>query len=178
MTLWFPHTFEEHISRLTEVLTRLCQAGLKLKPRKYFLFRSEIICLGHFVSKGIATDPSKTAAMDKYRPPKNVQELKQFIRFASYYKRFIPKFAEIASPLHRLTQVSPVFMDRWLSESLWEAKTKILKNPSVGIPKIWCPIPTQHRCIRLSYWCSAITNQDGAEWVIAYASRQLTKTER
>ena len=64
--------------------------------------------LGHIVLKeGIATDLSKIAAMDKYPPPpKNVQELKQFIGIAYYYRCFIPTFAEIASPLHCLTQKS------------------------------------------------------------------------
>ena len=66
----FSRTFEDHISRLTDVLTRLRQANLKLKPTKCFLFRQEITYLGHVVSKeGIATDPSKIAAMDEYPPP-------------------------------------------------------------------------------------------------------------
>ena len=66
----FSRTFEDHISRLTDVLTRLRQANLKLKPTKCFLFRQEITYLGHIVSKeGIATDPSKTAVMDEYPPP-------------------------------------------------------------------------------------------------------------
>ena len=98
----FSRTFEERISCQTEVLTRLRQAGLKLKSTQCFLFRQEIIYLGHIISKeGIATDPSKTAAMDKIN--KNIQELKQFIGFASYYRCFIPTFAEIAAPLHCLT---------------------------------------------------------------------------
>lgn len=176
----FSRTFEEHISRLTEVLTRLRQAGLKLKPGKCFLFRREIVYLGHVVSKeGIATDPSKTAAMDKYPPPKNVQELKQFIGFASYYRRFIPKFAEIASPLHRLTQKSVEF--GWTIEcqkAFEELKQRFTKAPVLAFPRF--DVPFRLYTDASDYGIGAVLSQkqDGAERVIAYASRQLTKTER
>ena len=137
----FSRTFEEHLSRLTEVLTRLRQAGLKLKPAKCFLFRKEIIYLGHVVSKeGIATDPSKTAAMDQYPTPKNIHELKQFIGFASYYRRFIPKFAEIAAPLHRLTQKSVQYV--WTEDcqrAFENLKQKFTKAPVLAFPQFDIP---------------------------------------
>ena len=105
----FSHTFGDHLAHLTEVFSRLKQASLKPKPSKCFLLRDEIAYLGHRVSKnGIATDPNKTEAIEKYPPPTNAQEVKQFIGFTSY-RRFIPRFAEIASPLHRLTQKSSPF---------------------------------------------------------------------
>ena len=83
----FSHIFEEHISRLTEVLTRLHQAGLKLKPGKCFLFGREIIYLGHVVLKeGIATDPSKTAAMDIHPPPQKCPKAKTIYWICIYYQ--------------------------------------------------------------------------------------------
>ena len=56
------------------------------------------------------TDPSKTTAIKTYSVPRKLHELHEFIGFASYYQRFLPKFAEIASPLHCLTKKSKQFI--------------------------------------------------------------------
>ncbi len=164
----FSRTFEEHISHLTDVLTRLRQAGLKLKPTKCFLFRQGITYLAHVVSnEGIATDSSKTAAMDKYPPPKNVQELKQFIGFASYYRRFVPKFAERASPLHRLTQNSVHFV--WTDDSqkpFEELKQRFTKAPVLAFPRF--DVPFRLYADASDYGIGAVLSQmQGAERVIA-----------
>ena len=37
--------------------------------------------------------------------PQNVQEVRQFLGFCSYYRRFIQNFADIARPLHRMTEI-------------------------------------------------------------------------
>ena len=103
--LIFSRTFEEHLVRLCEVLCRLKDAGLKIKPSKCFLFREEIGYLGHIVSaQGISTHPKKTEAIQDYPVPQNIQEVRRFVGFASCNGRFIPNFAELAAPLHQLTK--------------------------------------------------------------------------
>jgi hypothetical protein len=52
--------FQTHLQRLGEVLGRLQQAGLKLKPSKCELLRKRVQYLGHIVNEdGIATDQRK-----------------------------------------------------------------------------------------------------------------------
>ena len=41
-------------------------------------------------------------AKASWRRPKNVTELRSFLGFASYYRRFVEGFAKLAGPLHRL----------------------------------------------------------------------------
>jgi hypothetical protein len=36
--------------------------------------------------------------------PKSIQEVRIFIRFANYYRRFIEGFSRIAAPLNKLTE--------------------------------------------------------------------------
>jgi hypothetical protein len=53
-------TFEEHICNLRKVFGQLRSAGLRLKPKKCFLFRNEVLYLGHVVSaSGVWPDPAK-----------------------------------------------------------------------------------------------------------------------
>ena len=96
--------FEEHLEQLREVSHWFCQAGLKLKPSKCFLLRPRAPYLGHVISaKGVSTDPAKIKAVQQWSVPLKVTNVRSFLALASYYCRFIQTFAEIATPLHHLT---------------------------------------------------------------------------
>ena len=57
-------TFEDHIERLGEVLSRLRKAGLKLKPSKCHLMQSEVLFLARVVGQeGVRTNPKLVKAM-------------------------------------------------------------------------------------------------------------------
>ncbi len=60
--LVFSKTLEEHEARLTKVLDRLKEYGLKLSSEKCKFFQSSVRYLGHVVSeRGVETDPEKVA---------------------------------------------------------------------------------------------------------------------
>ncbi|KAJ8369382.1 hypothetical protein SKAU_G00094100 [Synaphobranchus kaupii] len=93
------------LERLGQVFNRLQQANLKLKPAKCYLFCRQVAYLGHIVSEdGVATDPSKVRKVQEWPSPTSIQEVRQFIGLASYYRRFVRDFASIAEPLHALTK--------------------------------------------------------------------------
>ena len=88
---------------MEQVFARIREAGLKVKPDKCFFLSEQVRYLGHIVSKnGIEADTEKTTKVK----PRNVKEVQQFLGFANYYRRFIKNFAEIAKPLHKLTERS------------------------------------------------------------------------
>jgi len=101
---------EEHLVRLRKLFDRLRIANLKLKPSKCHLLRAEIKFLGHEVSaEGVSTDPGKIEAVRDWPIPEDVHEVRSFLGLISYYRRFVPTFAEIASPLHALTMKNKKF---------------------------------------------------------------------
>lgn len=104
------NTIEDMIQNLTLVFDRLLAAGLKLKARKCTLFAKEVEYLGHIVSeRGIATSPKKIKEVKKWPVAFNLTELRSFVGFCSYYRRFVPNFAMIAKPLHDLTKKNITF---------------------------------------------------------------------
>ena len=101
----FSRTPEEHIHRLRAVFEKLKAAGLKLKPSNCDFFKKEIKYMGHVVSEqGVSTDPDKIKAVTEWPQPTTVTEVRSFLGFVSYYRRFIPNFSKVAKPLNQLLQ--------------------------------------------------------------------------
>ncbi len=101
----FSQTPEEHLERLEAVFKKLSAAGLKLKPSKCNFFKKELTYLGHLISEqGVATDPKKVEAVANWPVPSTVSEVRSFLGFVGYYRRFIKGFSSIAKPLNDLTK--------------------------------------------------------------------------
>ena len=100
----FGRTFDDHLRNLESVLRRLRGVNLKA-PSKCTFFQKQVLYLVHIISHDrVANVPSKTQKIAVWPTPKNIQELQKFLGLASYYRRFICNFAEIAKPLHHLTE--------------------------------------------------------------------------
>ena len=103
----FSKSADEHLHHLQDVFERLRQAKIKIKPKKCQLFQQSVKYLGYVVSaQGIHTDPEKIAVVQNWPQPNNVKQLRQFLGFASYYRKFIHQFAQIATPLYQLIEKS------------------------------------------------------------------------
>ena len=97
----FSTSFEEHLERLELVFARLQQHGLKIKPAKCSFFQTEVRYLGHLIvaGEGIKPDPEKTAVVQDWPQPTNVTELRSFLGFTGFFRKFIQQYSIIASPL-------------------------------------------------------------------------------
>ena len=176
-------TFEEHLQHLEQVFNRLRTANLRLKPKKCRFLCKEVKYLGHVISvHGVLPDPEKTNQVKSFPTPTDVTSVRRFLGLASYYRRFVPKFAKIAAPLHALLKKENVF--EWTTECttafnlLKDALTSslILVYPKFG-PDSEFILETDASYVGLGAVLSQ-QQEDGKAHPIAYASRSLNVHEK
>lgn len=91
------------IQRLRMVLEALRSAGLTLKLSKCHFGKRSVEYLGFVVSEtGIEPGPVKVDAISKFPESRNVHEVRRFLGMASFFRKFVPKFAAIVAPLTEL----------------------------------------------------------------------------
>ena len=100
----------EHLEHLEIIFRRLKEAGLKMKLSKCDFFKCKIHYLGHLISAdGIRPLPNKLDSIKHMPAPKDVKEIKQFLGLTGYYRKFVPRFADISRPLTTLTKKDQKF---------------------------------------------------------------------
>ena len=101
----YSRTEKEHLEHLEEIFGRLRAARLKLKLEKCSFFKRHIQFLGHLISAdGIQPLPEKLESIAKVPAPRNPKEVKQFLGLVGYYRKFVPRFADISRVLTHLTK--------------------------------------------------------------------------
>ena len=127
---------ETHLEHLRILFMRLQKADLKLKEIKCNFLKKHIQYLGHIVSgKGITPMPEKLACIKDMPTPKTPKEIKQFLGLFGYYRKFIPRFSDLARPLNALTRKEVLF--DWTSicqESFELLKASLMSEPILTYP--------------------------------------------
>ena len=117
--------------------------------------------------------------MAAWPTPTSIKAVQQFVGFANYYRRFIKDFAQIAKPLHRLTEHGSTFS--WpddFKESFEEIQKRLSSAPILIFPDFRKPfiLDTDASDIGIGAVLSQ-TDAEGKERVVAYGSCLLSKPE-
>ncbi|GBG58742.1 hypothetical protein CBR_g142 [Chara braunii] len=101
--LVYSETYHGHAQHIEWTLGALRDTGFKIALEKSEFFLSEISFLGYVVTRGgLRSDSRKVAAVREAPVPTSLTQVRAFLGLASYYRRFIKGFAEIARPLTNL----------------------------------------------------------------------------
>ena len=184
----FSESFDQHLERLDSVFGRLHEHNLKLKDSKCEFFIPEVTYLGHVVSEyGIKTDPDKIKALKSWPTPKSIKDVRKFLGFAGYYRRFCKGFSAIVRPLNDLLIGQPTKKPtkkipfKWVEPQQNAFKTIIdcLSNPPIlGYADYRLPCKLHTDASGHGLGAVLYQHQDGLDRVIAYASRSLKPAER
>ena len=164
---------KEHLEHLEEIFTRLKTAGLKLKLEKCCFFKKHIQYLGHLISAdGIQPLPEKLESIAKMPAPKNPKEVKQFLGLVGYYRKFVPRFADISRVLTHLTKKDVEF--KWTPEC--QKCFQILKEFLQQAPILRYPDPQASYTLytdasKYAYAGVLTQHNNGTDHPITYVSR-------
>ena len=175
----FSSTTEKHLERLRLVFERFRAHNLKINPDKCDFFRMKVQFLTHIVSKdGLEVDPSKIEAVQKIPVPKSQTEVRSSLGLASYYRRFEPKFAEIARPLHKASETSTNFEWKPAAQDAFESlKLKLTSTPILAFPCLKEPFILYTDASQFAMGVVLAQVQDGKERAVCYASKSLSKSQ-
>ena len=103
--LVFSRKLEEHWQHLWWALEQLRKAKLCGRLHKCEFLKDQVDYLGFEVSLcGIQASPDKVQAIIEWPKPKSVHDVRNFLGLASYYRRFVRGFSEMARLLTTLTR--------------------------------------------------------------------------
>nr|GFC44980.1 putative reverse transcriptase domain-containing protein [Tanacetum cinerariifolium] len=101
---------EEHEEHLKLILELLKKEELYAKFSKSEFWIPQVQFLKHVInSKGIHVDPAKIDSIKDWASPKSPKEIRQFLRLADYYRRFIEGFSKIEKSMTKLNQKNMKF---------------------------------------------------------------------
>jgi len=130
-----------------------------------------IVFLGFVVNKkGVHVDPEKIKAIQEWPTPPNVGNVRSFHGLASFYRRFVPNFSSLASPLNELVKKDTPFCWTEKHEQAFKRlKAQLTNAPILALPNFAKTFDLE--CDALGVGIGAVLLQGGHP--IAYFSEKL-----
>jgi len=96
-------TEEGHDEIVEEILRRLEENDLYIKPEKYVWKVKKIRFLDVVIGPSrIEIEKEKVDGVLSWPEPRNTKDVRKFLGFTNYYRRFIKDFAQVARPMNVL----------------------------------------------------------------------------
>ena len=136
--------------------------------------------LGLMIStEGIKMDPAKVDTIKHWDTPTCVREVRSFIGFCNFYRRFIRNFSKIAGPLNTLTKKDMKFV--WTNEceaAFQGLKQRVCEAPILihFDPSKQCHVETDSS----DYVSAGVLSQEGDDGnlhPVAYFSKRMVPAE-
>lgn len=174
-------TFEDHIRCMEEVSARLKKANLSISLKKSKFCMEKLEYLGYVISQnGISVNLDKVSAILNYPPPKNVRGVRRLIGMVGWYRRFIPDFATIVSPITDLLKKIHANKFKWTEaadKSFNLLKTVLISAPVLSTPDFTIPFVIHCDASDAGVGAVLVQGSGDSERVIAYMSQKLTSAQ-
>ena len=132
----FSSNEKEHLQHIEEIFMRLEHFGLNMKREKCNFFKKHIQYLGHLIAEeGFTPLPEKLESICNMPRPKTPKEVKQFLGLIGYYRKFVPRFSDIARSLTNLTRHEAEFI--WTEKcdkAFKHLKELLMQHPILRYP--------------------------------------------
>jgi transposase InsO family protein len=164
-----------------KVLARLQENDLFLKPAKCEFNKTKVEYLGMVIEEGkISMDSGKLKGIQDWPTPTTVKQVRSFLGFGNFYRRFIWHFSELAKPLNDLLKKDQKF--EWTNNcqrAFDELKKRFTEEPVLMMPDQTKPFQIESDASK--YATGAVLTQldsNGDRHPISFISKTLSPTER
>ena len=177
-------TTEEHKVHIRLVLQRFVQYGILINPVKCALGVTELRFLGHHVNKdGVSPFPDQVQVIQNFPQPTTLRKLREFLGLVNFYHRFIPRCADILTPLNALlkatsTNSHTISWNSAATSSFQEIKDALAKATLLVHPKPEAPINVMTDASDVAIGAVLQQYLDGKWCPLSYFSRKLSPTEQ
>ncbi|CAM4493500.1 unnamed protein product [Lepidochelys kempii] len=134
----FLDSWAEHLEHLQKVFECIREAGLTVKAKKCQIGLNRVTYLGHLVGQGTINPlQAKVDALQKWPVPKSKKQVQSFLGLARYYRRFVPQYSQITTPLTDLTKKTPANAVQWAEEcqkTFNQFKATLMSDPVLRPP--------------------------------------------
>src|SRR5262249_9083556 len=131
-------SLEEHLVHLRLVFDRLRKHQLYVKMEKCEFGQPKIKYLGHVVEQGrIRMDKQKVRAIQDWRIPTGVSELRSFLGLANYYRKFVEGYSRrIAVLTDLLKKGQPWIWSNECQSAFEDVKRVLISDPVLTLPDL------------------------------------------
>ncbi|CAJ0937379.1 unnamed protein product [Ranitomeya imitator] len=174
--------WETHLQKVQAVIDDLRDAGLTANPKKCHIRLEEARYLGYVIGRGVVKPQiDKIQAIQGWPQPVNKKQVQAFLGIAGYYRRFIPNFAAMATPLTDLTKGKGSVMVKWTSaaeEAFHSLKRALCSQPVLVTPDFSSEFVVQTDASDTGVGAVLSQVRDGVEHPVLYLSRKLNVHEQ
>lgn len=172
-------TKEQGLQYLEETISALSTAGFSINLKKCKFFVDNIEYLGRNISQeGVRPSKVKVAAVVNSPIPKNIKQVRQFMGLASYFRKFIPDFANRTACITKLTKHDQKWEWGHQQDTAREYVINHLSNkPLLTIFDPELPTELYTDASSLGYGAILIQKINNEKRVIAYFSKRTSPAE-
>lgn len=176
-------TPEEHCEHLRELFEKLQEYGVVVNPSKCVFGQSEVEFLGYQVTgSGVRPLPTRVQVIAEYEEPRTAKDLRRFLGMINFYRKFLPKAAEIQAPLNELLHgdIKGKTLLEWTPEArraFNATKESITQATLIAHPKINAELAVFTDASDSSVG-AVLQQREGEEWEpLGFFSKKLSPAE-
>ena len=172
-------TLEQHTSLVEQVLERLNKAGLTINSEKSEWFMEQVDYLGHTVAyNSIKMNADRVRDYASKPVPRSVKMLRSVLGAFGYYRRFIPRFSDIAVPLYDLTKEKNWHWDQRHQEAFELLKEHIVRDVVLATPRYGVGFCIKTDASDIGLGATLSQEENGIHRPLAFISRSFSSAER
>ncbi|GBM97602.1 Retrovirus-related Pol polyprotein from transposon 297 [Araneus ventricosus] len=180
----YSNNWEDHLKHVDEVLKRIYDANLTIKPSKCKFAQNRTKYLGHVVGSGVRTPAeAKIKAILDFPTPTSKTQIRAFLGLAGYYAHYVKNFSVIAAPLTNVlkgkVKRENIIWTKECNQAFEELKRRLTQNPVLYAPDYKIEFIVQSDASDLGM--GVVLSQRDAEneeHPVLYLSKKISDAER